>query len=224
MIQFNLLPDVKIEYIKAQRTKHFVLTISTLAAIASLVIFAVLVLTVDVWQKKTIGDLSKDIKTSSDQLRATPDLNKILTVQNQLGSLSTLHETKPVTSRMFGYLSQVVPTKATISNLTVDFTANTLSVTGDAPSLDVVNTFTDGLKFTKYQLDTTGDKKDAFTEVVLSSFGRSSDGASYTITLNFDPLIFSNTSKVSLLVPNIVTTRSILEQPAVLFDQGSAKE
>lgn len=224
MIQFNLLPDVKLEYIKTQRTKHFVVSVSLLAAAASLVVFAVLVLTVDVWQRKTINDYSNDIKTASDELRSTPDLNKILTVQSQLGSLSSLHEDKLATSRLFGYLSQVTPTNATINNMTADFTASTLSISGNAPSLDVVNTFTDGLKFTKYQQAGATDKTDAFSAVVLSSFGRTSSGASYTITLTFDPLIFSNANDVKLLVPNIVTTRSIIEQPAALFDQGSKQE
>jgi hypothetical protein len=224
MIQFNLLPEVKLEYIKTQRIKHFVVSISVLAAAASIAIFVVLVLTVDVWQKKTISDYSTDIKATSNELRSTPDLNKVLTVQSQLGSLGTLHDTKPAAARLFGYLSQVTPTTATISDITADFTANTLAINGDAPSLDAVNTFTDGLKFTKYQVNGEGDKVAAFSSVVLSSFGRTNEGASYTITLNFDPQIFSNANNIKLLVPNIVTTRSIIEQPSVLFEQGSNEE
>jgi hypothetical protein len=224
MIQFNLLPDVKLEYIKAQRTKHFVVSISLLAAAASLAVFVVLVLTVDVWQRKTIHDYSADIKTASTELRGTPDLNKILTVQSQLGSLKSLHDAKPAAARLFGYLSQVTPTAATISDITADFTANTLSITGNAPNLSAVNTFTDGLKFTKYQVSGQQDKLPAFSSVVLSSFGRTTEGASYTITLNFDAQIFSNANNIKLLVPNIVTTRSVIEQPSVLFEQGSNQE
>ncbi|CAN5385912.1 hypothetical protein BH09PAT4_BH09PAT4_08220 [soil metagenome] len=270
MIQFNLLPDVKLEYIKAQRTKHFVMTVSVLSSVASLVLLITLVLTVNVWQSKTIKDLSGDIKTTSSELKSTKDLNKILTVQSQLGSLDTLHGQKPAGQRLFGYLSQVTPLKATISDVTADFTANTLSITGKAPSLDVVNTFTDALKFTSYgQGEAKGSwaegttyKADeivsngravyvattehaassatepgvgsewqndwklapsAFSGVVLSSFGRTEDGATYTITLNFDAAIFSNINETSLVVPNIITTRSIVEQPLVLFD-GSTKE
>lgn len=270
MIQFNLLPDVKLEYIKAQRTKHFVVAISVLASAASLGLFIILVLTVNVWQSKTIKDLSGDIKTTSSELKSTKDLNKILTVQSQLGSLSTLHSQKPASQRLFGYLSQVTPAKATISDITADFTLNTLSITGKAPSLDVVNTFTDALKFTSYgqgavkgvwtdgtsyktneavshgrdiYVATTDNEAsdntepgvgsdwqsnwkvapNAFSGVVLSSFGRTEDGASYTITLSFDPAIFSNENAVSLLVPNIVTTRSIVEQPSVLFDGSNTK-
>lgn len=271
MIQFNLLPDVKLEYIKAQRTKHFVVVVSVLASAASLGLLIILVLTVNVWQNKTIKDLSGDIKSTSSELKSTKDLNKILTVQSQLGSLSTLHSQKPAAQRIFGYLSQVTPVKATISDITADFTLNTLSITGKAPSLDVVNTFTDALKFTSYGQgavkggwsDGTSYKTDeivsngravyiatsehaassdtepgvgsgwqsnwklapkAFSGVVLSSFGRTEDGATYTIMLNFDAAIFSNVNEISLLVPNIVTTRSIVEQPLVLFDGSNTKE
>ncbi|HET7629769.1 MAG TPA: hypothetical protein VFK03_00175, partial [Candidatus Saccharimonadales bacterium] len=152
MIQFNLLPDVKLEYIKTQRTKNFVVAISLIAGASAIAIFVLLMLTVNIWQAKTIGDLSQDIKSTSQQLKATPDLDKILTVQSQLGSLHSLHEQKAAAPRLFGYLAQVTPDKATISDITVDYSLNTMSITGNAPSLDVVNTFTDGLKFTKYQL------------------------------------------------------------------------
>lgn len=220
MIQFNLLPDVKLEYIKTQRTKHLVTSVSLLASAASLGIFIVLVLTVNVWQAKTINDLSKDIKAASEELRSTNDLDKILTVQSQLGSLGSLHDAKPTTPRLFNFLSQLTPTEATIGDISVDYTNNTMSVTGEAPGLSVVNTFTDGLKFTQYELKgAPGDKKDAFSNVVLASFGRNQDGATYTITLAFDPAIFSNADDIKLFVPNIVTTRSVVEQPSVLFEE-----
>jgi hypothetical protein len=220
MIQFNLLPDVKLEYIKTERVKQLVVTLSFLASAAALALLIILVLTVDVWQKKSLHDVSADIKTTSKQLESTPDLSKILTVQNQLGQLTSLHDQKYVDSRLFGFLSQVTPTQATISNMTTDNTQNTMTISGDAPSLDVVNTFVDGLKFTKYRVDGSADSKNAFSNVVLSNFGRSNQGATYTITLAFDPGIFSNSNKVTLNVPDIVTTRSVIEQPSALFNQG----
>jgi hypothetical protein len=223
MIQFNLLPDVKLEYIKTERVKQLVITLSFLASAAALALLIILVLTVDVWQKKSLHDVSADIKTTSNQLESTPDLSKILTVQNQLGQLKGLHDQKYVDSRLFGFLSQVTPTQATISNITTDNTQNTMTISGDAPSLDVVNTFVDGLKFTKYSVTGTADSKNAFSNVVLSTFGRSNQGATYTITLAFDPVIFSNANKVTLNVPDIVTTRSVLEQPSALFNQGGSQ-
>ncbi len=221
MIQFNLLPDVKLEYIKTQRTKRFVMAISLIASAASLAVFVLLVLTVDFWQNKTIDDLSDDIKKSSNTLKAQPNLDKILTVQSQLGSLGSLHEQKPAAQRLFGYLTQLTPSKASITDITADFVEGTVSVTGKTPSLDVVNTFTDSLKFTKYQVAGSSEKNSAFSSVVLSSFGRTKEGATYTITFSFKAGtdgIFGNKNDISLVVPKITSTRSSTEQPATLFD------
>jgi Tfp pilus assembly protein PilN len=218
MIQFNLLPDVKMKYVRTQRIKRTVISASILLSGAALAIFIILLLTVDVWQKKTLSDLSGDIKTSSTELQKTPDLDKILTVQNQLSAINSLHQQKPVATRLAGFLSQVTPTTVTISDITADYTANTLSITGNAATLDNVNTFVDSLKFTKYQAGGSGDTL-AFSDVVLSTFSRTSTGATYTITLNFDPTIFSDANDVTLIVPDIISTRSITEQPSALFRQ-----
>jgi len=101
MIQFNLLPDIKQQYIKAERQKHLIVFISTVASIAAIALLVVLILIVDVWQKKSISDLNGDIKNNTSQLSSTQDLNKILTVQNQLNSLGPLHDKKAVAGRLF---------------------------------------------------------------------------------------------------------------------------
>lgn len=213
MIQFNLLPDVKLEYIKAERTKHLVISIAVLAATAALAIFVLLFLVVDGEQKKNLSDLNKDIKSSTAKVQNTPNLNKILTIQNQLSALTGLHDSKAVSSRLFGYLGQVTPANVTISSVAADFTKNTLVITGNGTSIDNINTFTDTLKFTTYNTAANPTPQKAFSAVVLTSFGRTSTGATYTISLNFDPTIFSNANSATLTVPNTVTTRSVTEQP-----------
>src|SRR3979411_1883627 len=100
MVQFNLLPDVKIQYLKARRQEHLVVLISTFATIAGIAIVLILLSTVYVVQKKNLSDLNRDIKTDSQQLQATPNLDKILTVQNQLKALPSLHDQKPVVTRL----------------------------------------------------------------------------------------------------------------------------
>ncbi len=221
-IQFNLLPDVKLEYIKTNRTKKMVISVSIILSIVSLIIFLFLLFTVDVFQKKNMSDLNKDIKKYSSTLQAVPDLNKILTIQDQLNALPSLHDQKAVSSRTFQYIQQVTPNAATISDLKVDYVANTITITGNAPSLDVVNTFTDTLKFTTFSTsDKTAVNKRAFTGVVLSTFSRGSDNANFTITANVDPTIFSNTEDPKLTVPNIQSTRSAIDQPTDIFKQST---
>lgn len=225
MIQFNLLPDIKQQYLKAQRQKHLVMFISTVAIIAAIAIFVVLLLVVQVWQKKSISDLNGDIKKYSNELTNTDDLNKILTVQNQLKSLTALHDKKAVATRTFSYVTQVTPQQASISKLNLDFALNTISISGSASSLETVNTYVDTLKFTKYK--TTGDTSqsgNAFSDVVLSTFGRTATGATYTITASFNPVIFSEDESVALNVPQTTTTRSVTEQPTDLFQSNGTSQ
>src|SRR5690349_4497120 len=98
MIQFNLLPDVKLQYIKTRRTKRLTMIISVISAAACLTLLILMFVSVKVVQKKHINDLSKDIKSQVKTLNNVQDLNKILTVQNQLNSLPDLHQNKPATS------------------------------------------------------------------------------------------------------------------------------
>lgn len=213
MIQFNLLPDVKLAFIKAERTKRLVTTIAIISSAAALVIFLTLFAAVNVVQKKNLNDLNKDIATSTAEIRSTEDLDKILTVQNQLNSLSGLHDQKVVASRVYDYMGMVTPTNVSISNLNIDFALQTLTISGSSTSLDMVNTYVDTLKFTTFTTDKAETETKAFSNVVLSSFGRSAEGASYSISLKYDPAIFAATNKVSLKVPNTITTRSVTEQP-----------
>lgn len=220
MIQFNLLPDIKIQYLKAKRQKHIVVLVSLIAGAVSLAVFVLLLVTVFGLQKKNISDLNKDIQSSSKQLAGVQDLNKILTIQNQLGVLTSLHDKKVVSSRLLDYLTQVTPSQASISKLEVDYATNTMTVTGNAPALTIVNTYADTLKFTNYTVNGTSGEKNAFSDVVLKSFSREANGTTYEISLKYDPVIFSNSKDVALKVPNIITTRSETDKPSDTFQKA----
>lgn len=222
-IQFNLLPDIKIQYLKAKRQKHLVVLASVSASAIALTIFVILLVTVFVLQKKNITDLNKDIKATSGQLQSVEDLNKILTVQNQLSALPALHDQKVVTSRLSDFLTQVTPATTNISKLSVDYALNTLSVAGASTDLSAVNTYTDTLKFTKYKTKSGSEEKNAFSKVVLVSFSRDTQSVTYEISLEFDPTIFNNDEEVSLVVPQIVTTRSEVAKPTELFQNGEGQ-
>lgn len=216
MIQFNLLPDVKLEYIHTQRLKRLVLGVSLIATAASLFIFLVLASSVYLVQKKSINDLHHDIDSASSELKSQPNVADILTVQGQLNTLPSLNSQKPAASRLFAYLSELTPTQATISDLKVDFTQNTITINGNAPSLDIVNTFVDGLKFTSYTVS-GGTPASAFSSVVLASFSRNSTSATYSITLNYNPAIFNNADNVSLSVGG----QQLPQQPSIIFKKSS---
>lgn len=214
MIQFNLLPDVKIAYIKAQRQKRLIVSASTIAVIASVAIFVLLFAFVNLAQKKNMNDLTKDIKSQNAKLMDTDNLNKILTVQNQIGALETLHGDKIMANRTLGYIQQVTPSQVSVTQLDVDYVAHTISITGRAESLAAVNVYADSLKFTTFtQEDESGENKRAFSDVVLASFGRNDTNNTYTITLNYDPTIFAQNAQVTLQVPQMNTSRSSVERP-----------
>lgn len=216
MIQFNLLPDVKMEYIRAQRLKQTVVSISAVAAGAALTLLILLFLVVNVFQRSHLKGVNKDIGDSTAKIQSIDDLNKILTVQNQLNSLPALHGQKPVVSRLFNYVAQVVPVKIGISGLTLDFNLHTLQFDGTADSLNTVNRFVDTLKFSTYPSDKSNSK--AFSNVVLTSFARTDKGATYSVNLIFDPIIFDSAQNINHLnVPNIVTTRSEVDAPTTTF-------
>lgn len=202
MVQFNLLPDVKLEYVKTERTKRLLTVVSFFASVGGIALLILSIVSVDVVQKKSLNDLNNDISRYSSQLKSVSGLDKILTVQNQLSTLTSLHDKKPVTSRLFAYISQLTPGQASLNQLTIDYTANTLTIGGGAPQLDVVSTYTDTLKKTTYKTDADGSSATkAFSNVVLSSFGRDDKGATFTITCSFDPIIFNSANKVTLTVP-----------------------
>src|ERR1700722_10065372 len=107
MVEFNLLPDVKLEYLRNKRLEHMVIVISTIVGCVSLAVFIILILFADVFQKVKIDNLNTQITRSSATLESNSSLNQILTVQNQLETLPTLEAQAPKTSRLFGYIAQL---------------------------------------------------------------------------------------------------------------------
>lgn len=222
MIQLNLLPDVKLAFIKARRTKYLVLMTAVLAAGISLTIMIVLLLAVNVFQKKYLSDINDDIKSHTSELQKTKDLTKILTVQSQLKSLPGIYSQNPVTSKLFDYLGKIIPAQINITDLDVDFNLHTIKFNGTTDTLDRVNIFADTIKFTTFS--TQKDPKntsDAFSNVVLASFTpRTTANASYSISANFDQTIFESDQVVTIIVPpGKITTRSQTDQPSkALFE------
>lgn len=217
-IQFNLLPDVKLDYIKTERTRNTVIAASIIVSAVSLAIFLALLFTVGVLQKKQLSDARIEVEKASKDFQDTPELGSALTVQNQLTTLSGLHKDKNISSRIFNYLPQLTPTNVNISSLTVDFENSTMTVTGTAVSQQAVNTFIDTLKFTTYKIG-SGEAVHAFPSVIESSFGIAAGNVSYGLNIQFDPKLFSNDILNSdgepqapqLSVPTLTTTRSVLE-------------
>jgi hypothetical protein len=165
-------------------------------------------------QKSNLNNLDSNITKYKNQITSTPNLNKILTIQNQLNSLPTLENQKPVVTRLFGYIQQLTPVNVTISDLTIDFNAHTIQVTGNSNSIATVDQLVDTFKFSTYTTSSTSPALNVFSNVVLTSFGLQTGAASYSINANYDPNIFSSTyGNVQLTIPSEISTRSVTEQP-----------
>lgn len=231
MIQLNLLPDVKLEYLKTQRTRRLAMVISFIVTAAAVAIL-VLLLIVEGFQKHSLDNLNKKVTSETSTLRQEPQINGVLTVQNQLTSINGLHASEPASTKLFDYLNELTPITVTISGLNVDFNAHTISITGNADSLASVDQYIDTLKFTNYSTGSHSKNSPAFNSIVLSAFSlnttQQNSGAagtapaSYTITANFDQTIFNITKNVALVIPTTVTTRSDREHPGPLFVNGPA--
>jgi hypothetical protein len=224
MIQFNLLPDVKLEYIKAARTKRLVMSISALSVVIVVSIVGLICVSVLVLQKQHLKNLNADVKKYSEELTGTDDINKVLTIQNQLNSLPGLHEQKPMASKTFTFISMLTPSEIRISSFNVDFAAKTIEINGQAADpkqtdpIKSVNQFVDTLKFTKYKSKSEEEQKQAFSNVVLANLIRGKDKTTYQITLTYDEAIFNISNPVELVVESQTTTRSQTERP--IFEEA----
>jgi len=214
-VQFNLLPDVKAQYVKAQRSKSLITSVAILVSAVAIGIFVVMFLSVSVVQKKILSDADGAIERYTKELKDIPNIEEILTIQNQLDSLSGLHQNKHISSRLFSYLPQVTPAEVKISRVNLDFLSNTMVIDGTAPSQIAINTFIDTLKFTTFKV---GDQDQgwAFPSVTESSFSINAGQVSYGISLTFDPKLFANNltdgngaiQTPILVVPQTVTTHA----------------
>ena len=225
MIQLNLLPDVKQEFIKTRRQRRTIGIITSAAAAGALGLTAFMFLTSNVWQSRHINSLDEDIAAVREKIESTDNLTKTLTVQTQLDSLGDLHLKKTATSRLFEYIEAVVPSGVSVSTFEMAHASGTLTITGRSPTYELVNKLVDTMKFTDYSDASAGEgepvKARAFSETVIQSSSTSDEGVSYTITASFDPILYDNRltdDQIALEVPNITTTRSTTERPGVLFD------
>ena len=215
-VQFNLLPDIKMKRVQAQRSKSLIVSIAFLASAVAIGVLVVVFFSVAVVQKKMLSDADADIVKYSKELKTIPDIEKKLTIQNQLNTLPDLHQKKHITSRIFSYLPVVTPSQVTISRISLDLANNTMVIDGNADSHLTVNTFIDTLKFTTYKVGDQDSGAKAFPSVTESSFAVGQGNVSYGLTISFDPALFANNLLDSegrpqtpqLVVPQLTTTHA----------------
>lgn len=122
MIEINLIPDVKQELLKAQHARAVVISSSILASIVAVAV--VVLMLVYIFGVQTIRGVVLDdqITKKGETFSSVEDLSKILTIQNQLKTISSLNDQKNMNSRVFDLVAAITPQNAsvvTFSQITV---------------------------------------------------------------------------------------------------------
>lgn len=227
MIQLNLLPDVKKEYLKSQKTKALVVSSSILVTIGALGVTLVLFLYVSFGQQLQLFLLDNDIKDRTGQLNAVADLSKYLTIQNQLKALPDLHNGKGIYSRLFDFLPVFNPNAphnvkiATLQLISSD-AEKTIVLTGTTANFESLNIFADTLTNAQisYKLpgstEATTDKVFTAVSVQTSALAQidNTKAVTFSIATTYNPAVFDARNKeVAVKVPNIITTPSVIGAP-----------
>lgn len=234
MIQLNLLPDLKKEYIKAQKAKALVITVSIFVTLGAFALSALLFVYVTFVQQFQINLATDDINKKTQELKAIPDVDKYLTVQNQLASLPQLHSGKGQYSRLFDFLSVLnpgAPNNVTLSDVRLLTEDKTIIFTGTTATFQTMNTFVDTLKNAEitYKAGGQGDGKTdkMFSAVLVQSAdivrNTTQSAIGFTIKTTYNEALFdvSNTD-MNAKVPNITTTSSVTESPKPLFNNSTS--
>jgi hypothetical protein len=200
---------------------QLIISVTFLISILAIVVTAFLLVEVKVIQKHEIAKYNNQITSDNSSLNQVPDLNSILKINDAIQVLPSLYNSRPDVTRLSGYLAAITPAQISLASLNMNFTANTLSISGNADSINTIDTFVDTLKFCEYTLGSGTTDYPAFSNVVLANYSYSPSavaGQSFSITADFSPEIFATKdSNVKLIVPNKITTRSDLDQPTNLF-------
>lgn len=206
MIQINLLPDVKQEYLRAKRTRNTVVSFSIIAGIGAAALVVVLLIVLG-GQKALEAHADGRIKSEYDSLSQVEDLSELVTLQAQLESIGSQHDSKTMTSRLFSMLSVVNPTgenSVQFSNVSLSPSENTIQIEGiaragyvavEALEKTIKNTnfsyaVADGERSTEPLSATVSTGETALTE---DSEGRKV--LSFIVDIQVNPLLFSNQAK-----------------------------
>ena len=238
MIEINLLPNVKRELLKTRAMRNRVISISFLvggASIAAVVVLA-LILGSQIAAEAVQGGVIKD---RSDKLMAVEDLNKVVTIQNQLTKINEQHSGKKINSRIFDVVTAVnpvAPNNVSFSDIKVNPESKTITLEGSAINgYSALETLKKTILNTKVQT-TDGDKS---SEVSLTkeikdgdtSFGENSEGKkvlqfSFSFEYAEELLAPANNGTVSVLTPTgkVDVTDSRQGIPDSLFKSNSKKQ
>lgn len=230
MIRINLLPDIKREFLKAKHDQARVVGISILSIVVAGGATALLALWVYAVQNIHINLLTQNITDTNNEIRQIKDIDKYVTIQNQLANLSSLHDDKNDFSRLLDILPTLnprTPNNVRLSSLTVDDALGTINIEGQTGSFTGLITFRDIMQNADVEYragssdDTDPIKGKLFSEVLILEQGlsKTQEGAvvvGFKISAKYDKMVFRfNSSDVNVSVPKLETTPSKQDAPDI---------
>jgi hypothetical protein len=245
MIEINLLPAVKQDFIRAKRLKRIITSVSILITIVALGLLGVAGVVVYAIQPAAGLLIDQGINQDKEKLDKDKNLTRNLTIQNQLSSITELHEQKGDFTNVFEYLKALnpaSPNNLTISKLQIDPSTTTINVEASAADFSKLAIIKDTFEAAVFSYSKPKDGEEGYdkvkdekvfsdVEVTDPSLSNDSDGksvVSFKMTLTYNPLLFDWTLKnIIVSVPQKNTTPTansvnvFAENPTKKEDEGA---
>ncbi len=150
MISLNLLPDVKKDLLRVRRERNLVVSISVVVVGASIGVLLLLsgTLGVLIGAKALMENSIKNDEQTIKQAQKKKQLDKYITIQNQLKQIGKLKSDQQVYSRLMDYLTQLnpaAPNNVQISSAKIEAPAGS---SGDTSSSSSSSASADGITMT----------------------------------------------------------------------------
>lgn len=229
MIGLNLLPDVKKEFLKAQKTRNTVISLSILSMFVAGGLTVFLALFVYVGQSAAINAVKDDINTKQKTLEGKTEITKYLTIQNQLSTLKLLEgkDYRILYSRLFDYLLQLnpaVPNDIQLGSAKVENDGTSIAIQGSTRDFHALDTFKNTLEKAKltYVSGSESTEVNLFSEINLKSAALSQTNSksfvSFEFELTYSREIFSpELTQFQLTVPKLTISDAQNNAPSELF-------
>lgn len=236
MIEINLVPDVKQELLRAQRVRTTVISIAILAAIGFAA--AVVLLSLYVFGGQTIRSTLVDnsIRSESEKLKEVEDLDKALSLQNQLNTITSIREKTTIDSRLFDILATVIPKSTAVSDISLDAEEKTITIQGETGGYNDLDALKKTILATKFEYLEEDDLNRKLHTVPLAekiedgdrSYGQDADGKRvlrFSISFVYSEELFSrNSLNGQVVAPSARNaTDSKLSIPSSLFTNGGGQ-
>lgn len=157
--EINLVPEVKMQMIKAQKVRNLVLFICIVVSSAAVGVVVIL-FGIKSGQDIAMHNQDSRLELMSKKLNGYDEFEDLVTIQDQLGRYSDILKKRAVVSRVFGALGVMLPQgsdEVKMSELRVTVSSNTINMEGQAdakvaPLIDyrVLESFKKSVGLTKY--------------------------------------------------------------------------